>query len=99
MSKKDAEIVRLVRGWMNAKCTISHRDIEIVDLKNYIQKLETARNLLGGLVCYLLRNYPDDQWDSETRKLLEEANSYLGEPPIVWNIDYGMDSLEEYDEH
>ncbi len=67
--------------------SILARDIEIVGLKDYIQKLETARNMLGGLVYHLLRNYEDDMWSSSTRELLEEANEYIGNQPIVWNIE------------
>ncbi len=50
--------------------------------------------MLGGLVYHLLRNYEDDMWSSSTRELLEEANDYIGNQPIVWSIDDG-----ESDEH
>lgn len=46
-----------------------------------------SHNLLSALVHYLTNNYGDDQWDSTTRELLEEANDHLGLPRIEWNID------------
>lgn len=100
MSKQDAEIIRLNIGWSEANSTILDRDVEIVGLKDYIQKLETARNMLSGLVHYLTNNYGDDHWDSTTRELLEEANDYIGNQPIVWNIedepDYSAEMPEGY---
>ena len=87
MSKQDAEIIRLNIRWSESNSTILDRDIEIVGLKDYIQKLETARNMLDCLVYHLLRNYEDDMWCSSTRELLEEANDYIGNQPIVWNIE------------
>ena len=72
----------------------------IKKLEEYIKKLETARDMLGYLTYHLLRNYEDEQWSSSTRELLEEANDYLGEPPIVWNIgdepDYSAEMPEGY---
>jgi len=70
----------------------------IKKLEEYIKKLETARDMLGGLVYHLLRNYEDEQWSSSTRELLEEANDYLGEQPIVWNIDDEPDYSAEMPE-
>lgn len=96
MSKQDAEIIRLNIGWSESNSTILARDIEIVGLKDYIQKLETARNMLGGLVYHLLRNYEDDMWSSSTRELLEEANDYIGNQPIVWNIEDDTEALDEH---
>lgn len=60
---------------------------DIKKQEDHIRRLETARDMLGGLVYHLLRNYEDEQWSSSTRELLEEANDYLGEQPIVWNIE------------
>lgn len=42
---------------------------------------------LGGLVNYLLRNYPDDQWDDSTKEMFEAANAHLGNQPIEWMVD------------
>lgn len=66
--------------------------------EEYIKKLETARDMLGYLTYHLLRNYEDEQWSSSTRELLEEANDYLGEQPIVWNIDDEPDYSAEMPE-
>ncbi len=63
------------------------RASEVECLKEYIDKLEVFRNMLGGLVYHLLRNYEDNMWSGSTRELLEEANDYIGNQPIVWNID------------
>ena len=49
--------------------------------------------MLGGLVYHLLRNYEDDMWSSSTRELLEEANEYIGNQPIVWNIEDDTEAL------
>jgi len=42
----------------------------------------------------------DDNWDGTTRELLEEANDYIGNQPIVWNIedepDYSAEMPEGY---
>lgn len=46
-----------------------------------------AEHLLGSLVGYLLRSYPDDMWDEATRDMLEEANQHLGYPAIEWMLD------------
>lgn len=46
-----------------------------------------STHLLDQLVSYLTRNYPDDQWDSTTRQLIEQAREHLGWPPIVWEIE------------
>ena len=74
--------------------------VKVEGLEEYIKKLETARNMLGGLVYHLLRNYGDDMWSSSTRELLEEANDYIGNQPIVWNIedepDYSAEMPEGY---
>lgn len=47
--------------------------------------LEISHNHLGGLVNYLLRNYPDDQWDDSTKEMIEDANAHLGGEPIKWS--------------
>ena len=49
--------------------------------------LEISHNHLGGLVSYLLRNYPDDQWDDSTKEMFEAANAHLGNQPFEWMVD------------
>ena len=49
--------------------------------------LEISHNHLGGLASYLLRNYPDDQWDDSTKEMFEAANAHLGNQPIEWMVD------------
>lgn len=51
-----------------------------------IQNEARSTSLLRELVSVLLRNYPDEQWDATTRECLEEANAYLGEEPLVWDL-------------
>ena len=79
---------------------LRERAAEVEGLKDYINKLEVFRAMLSGLVHYLTNNYADDHWDGTTRELLEEANDYLGEQPIVWNIedepDYSAEMPEGY---
>ncbi|MEF8759181.1 MAG: hypothetical protein V5B36_05500 [Candidatus Accumulibacter sp. UW25] len=48
-----------------------------------------STQLLGELVSYLTREYPDEFWDGTTRELLEEANDHLGRDKIMWSIDNG----------
>lgn len=59
------------KGWLNGR----------------IEYLETSNNHLGGLVSYLLRNYPDDHWDDSTKEMIEDANAHLGGEPIEWMVD------------
>lgn len=57
----------------------------------YIQKLERTRDMLCELVFHLLNTYEDSTWTRETQELMEKANDYLDEPPIVWDIEKDID--------
>lgn len=50
-----------------------------------IELLMKSEQLLILLVAYLLKNYEDEQWDGETRELLEAASEHLWDKPIEWN--------------
>ena len=91
---------KMVLAMFDTIVELQERGAKVDGLNEYIKKLETARDMLGCLTYHLLRNYEDDQWSSSTRELLEEANDYLGEQPIVWNIgdepDYSAEMPEGY---
>ena len=44
-----------------------------------------SRSLLQALVNILLRNYPDAQWDAETRRCLAQAHAHVSGQPIIWD--------------
>ena len=83
---------KMVLAMFDTIVELRERVAEVEDLKEHTGQ-SVFRNMLGGLVYHLLRNYEDDMWSSSTRELLEEANDYIGNQPIVWNIE---DEPEEY---
>jgi hypothetical protein len=91
---------KMVLAMFDTIVELRERAAEVEGLKDYINKLEVFRAMLSGLVHYLTNNYGDDHWDSTTRELLEEANDYIGNQPIVWNIedepDYSAEMPEGY---
>jgi len=77
---------KMVLAMFDTIVELRERAAEVEDLKEHTGQ-SVFRNMLGGLVYHLLRNYEDDMWSSSTRELLEEANDYIGNQPIVWSID------------
>ncbi len=55
--------------------------------EGHLTYLRRTHAHLSGLVSYLLRNYPDDQWDDSTKELFEAANAHMGNAPIEWMVD------------
>jgi len=77
---------KMVLAMFDTIVELRERAAEVEGLKEHTGQ-SVFRNMLGGLVYHLLRNYEDDMWSSSTRELLEEANDYIGNQPIVWSID------------
>lgn len=90
---------KMVLAMFDTIVELRERAAEIEALKEWTCQ-SVFRNMLGGLIYHLLRNYEDDMWSSSTRELLEEANDYIGNQPIVWNIedepDYSAEMPEGY---
>lgn len=55
--------------------------------KEEYDQLKLKADLGSSLLHYLLRNYPDDQWDGSTRDIMEECAMVFWNETIEWNID------------